>query len=85
MRLVVAVLSLSVVWGLVWLLRITQMPLRSYQGPLPSLSNEQSELAGRLSTHVKYLSVTIGERNIPRAGSLSATTDYLRDNLVQSG
>jgi len=85
LRLVIAALSLSVVWGLVWLIRITQMPLRSYKGPLPALSNEQSELADRLAAHVKYLSVTVGERSVPRAGSLKATTTYLRSNLVAAG
>ena len=61
------------------------MPLTSYGGPLPPLSQEQSQLAERLSAHVKYLSVTIGERSIPRAGSLKATTNYLRSNLLQAG
>src|SRR5258708_39060066 len=70
--------------GFVSLWRMTQMPLRSYKGPLPPLSEAQSELANRLQTHVKYLSVTIGERNIHRAGSLQSTTDYLRSNLVQT-
>jgi len=65
--------------------RMTQMPLKSYRGPLPALSPEQSELASRLSQHVKYLSVTVGERNIYRAGSLQAVTDHLRNNLAQAG
>jgi Zn-dependent M28 family amino/carboxypeptidase len=34
---------------------------------------------------VQYLSVTIGERSIPRAGSLQATVEYLRDSLRQAG
>lgn len=82
---VVAVLCLSVVWGLVWLLRITQMPLKSYKGPLPSLSNDQSELADRLAAELKYLSVTVGERSVPRGESLKLTADYLRSNLVAAG
>jgi len=71
--------------GFVSLWRMTQMPRQSYRGPLSALSAEQRELAGRLSEHVRYLSVTIGERNIHRAGSLQATTDYLCSNLAQAG
>ncbi|MGP0018474.1 MAG: M28 family peptidase [Candidatus Sulfotelmatobacter sp.] len=71
--------------GFASLWQITQMPLRSYKGALPPLSAEQSQLAGRLSEHVRYLSVTIGDRNVQRAGSLPAATDYLRSNLAQVG
>jgi Zn-dependent M28 family amino/carboxypeptidase len=71
--------------GLVSLWRMTQMPLRSYKGPLLPLTAAQSEFANRLSEHVRYLSLTIGERNIHRTGSLYSTTDYLRSNLVQAG
>lgn len=61
------------------------MPLRSYTGPLPQLSSEESELASRLSTDVDYLSKTIGERSLPRAGSLDSTAEYLAGNLRQAG
>jgi Zn-dependent M28 family amino/carboxypeptidase len=84
-RFVCAVLVLALVLGFAWLLRMTQMPLRSYKGPLPPLSHEESELADRLSADVKYLSTNIGERSVPRAGSLKATTEYLRGNLQQAG
>jgi hypothetical protein len=85
LRLVAAVLCLLIVWGIVWILRITQMPLRSFNGPLPPLSRQQSELSDRLTTQVKYLSVNIGERSMPRAESLKAAADYLRSNLVAAG
>ena len=64
---------------------MTQMPLRSYRGTLPALSHEQAELAERLSADVKYLSVTVGERNLQRVGSLKATVEYLADNLRRAG
>ncbi len=85
LRIVVVAIVLSIVWGIIWLLRITQMPLVSYKGPLPQLSSEQSELAIRLAAHVKFLSATIGERSITRVGSLKATTEYLRSNFVAAG
>jgi len=80
-----AALAVVLVFGLGWLLRMTQMPLRSYEGPLPPLSHEQSELADRLSADVNYLSTAIGERSVPRAGSLEATAEYLSGNLRDAG
>ncbi len=85
LRLAAAALVLVLFTVLAWLLRMTQMPLRSYAGPLRTLSTEQSELAGRLSTEVKYLSETIGERNVWRTGSLQAALNYFRSSLQQSG
>jgi hypothetical protein len=85
LRIVFAAVAVAIAAGFVSLWRMTQMPLSSYKGPLPPLSSAQSELAGRLAAHVRYLSTTIGERNIRRAGSLRATTDYLRSSLVEAG
>jgi hypothetical protein len=85
LRIVAAVITIALVTSFVSVWRMTQMPLRSYKGELPLLSAAQADLARRLSDHVKYLSVTVGERNIHRAGSLSVSTDYLRRNLAQSG
>jgi Peptidase family M28 len=85
LRFVWALLALTLLSGVVWLLQMTHMPLRSYKGPLPPLSHEESELAERLSADVRYLSATIGERCIQRAGSLQATTEYLRTNLRSAG
>jgi len=85
LRIVLAALIVMLVAVVVFLWRMTQMPLRSFRGPLPALSTTQSELASRLAEHVKYLSATIGERNVDPVGSLQATTDYLRRNLVHAG
>ena len=70
---------------LIWLLYMTQMPLKSYAGPLDPLSPEQRETSINLSQHVRYLAVTIGERNLPRGGTLPAAAEYLRGILRQSG
>jgi hypothetical protein len=78
-------LVLFLVMGFVWIWRMTQMPLKSYKGRLEPLSKEESHLATRLSDHVKYLSETVGERNLSRTGSLQASTDYIRGNLQQAG
>jgi Zn-dependent M28 family amino/carboxypeptidase len=85
LRLACAALAIALIAGLVWILRMTQMPLKSYSQPLPPMSSAQSELKGRLSAEVKYLSETIGERNVWRAGSLQAAVNHLRSNLQQAG
>ena len=84
-RLVSAAVIVSMVAGLIWILRMTQMPLKSYAGPLPPLSSGRLELQGRLSAEVKYLSETIGERNVWRNGSLQAAVNHLRSNFQQAG
>lgn len=85
LRLALAAVIVALGAGSVSLWQMTQMPHTSYKGPLPSLSADQSELAGRLSEDVRYLSKTIGERNVHRAGSLYTTSEYLRGNLAQAG
>ena len=64
---------------------MTQMPLRSYRPALPPLSSEQAEIRDHLAAHVKYLTQTIGERNLSRPGTLPATLDYLRRSLQEDG
>ena len=85
LRFVVAVVSCAFGAGAVLLWRMTQMPLHSYRGPLPSLTASQSDLAKRLEGHVRYISTTIGERNVPRPGSLEATAAYIRRSLEDAG
>ena len=81
--LIAAGIALAAGASSVW--RMTQMPLRSYSGLLPPMSGLQLELASRLEADVRYLSVNIGERNIPQSGSLQATTDYIRITLAKAG
>ena len=85
LRFVCLALILALMLGLGWLLRMTQMPLQSYKGALPQLLPEQSELADRLSATVNHLSAAIGDRSIPRVGSLESTAEYLGSNLRQAG
>ena len=68
LRIASAALAVALGAGFVSLWRMTQMPLRSYKGPLPPLSEAQSDLSDRLAVHVRHMSETIGERNIRRAG-----------------
>jgi hypothetical protein len=68
-----------------WISRVTRMPLKSFRGPLPALSPAQSELAARLTAHLKILSDTIGERNVRNPESLRAAIEYSRDELHRTG
>jgi hypothetical protein len=83
LRIVILALTVAAATGFVSLWRMTQMPLSPYKGPLPPWTEVQSEVASRLSGHVRYLS--IGERNVHSAGSFEAITDYLEQNLVHAG
>jgi len=84
-RLVAAALFLALFAGLLWIVRMTSMPLKSYSRPLPPLSGAESELEGRLSSEVKYLSETVGERNTYRVGSLETAVNHLRSYLQRAG
>jgi Zn-dependent M28 family amino/carboxypeptidase len=80
-----AVVGLALVAGLLWILRVTRMPLKSFRGPLPALSLAQSELAGRLAAHVKILSGTIGERSVSKPESFHAVSEYALAELRREG
>jgi len=85
LRIALAVLVLGIVAAVVWLLRMTAMPLKSYAGPLPPLNSQESELRDHLAVNVKYLSASIGERSLERAGSLEKTAAFIRENLQSAG
>src|SRR5258708_5532098 len=84
-RLVGTALFLGLFAGLLWIVRMTSMTLNSYSCPLPPRSGAESELEGRLSSEVKYLSETVGERNMSRVGSLETVVNHLRRYLQQAG
>ena len=85
LRMTFVAIAVTLAAAFVWLVRMTQMPLKSYVGPLPPLTAGESEIRDRLRSHVKYLSVTIGERSMEQAGSLQKATAYIRENLERSG
>jgi hypothetical protein len=84
LRMIVGAAIVALGAGAISLWRMTQMPLKSFKGTLPPLSDAQRELASRLAGHVSHLSATIGERNIHRLGSLGMTSEYLRSSFAQS-
>jgi len=84
-RILLVLLALTIAVVLGRFLWITQMPLSSYAGALPPLTSEESELRDRLSAEVSYLSVTIGDRSLPRSQSLQAASEYLSSSLREQG
>jgi Zn-dependent M28 family amino/carboxypeptidase len=85
LRVTCIAIAIVLVAAVIWLLRMTQMPLKSYAGPLDPLTANEVAIRDHLSSDVKYLSVTIGERSMEKHGSLKATTAYLRDELQRAG
>lgn len=69
----------------IWIFRMTHMPLESFTGQLAPPSAEENETEERLSRHIQYLSETVGERNLTKAGTLDASAHYLRTSLEESG
>ena len=84
-RLILALTVFAFTSLLVWVVRMTHMPLRSFAGSLLPFSNEEGEIGDRLASHTKYLSEVVGVRNIAKPGSLEATSAYLRDRLQETG
>ena len=85
LRMVLASAFLALVAIAMFLFRMIAMPLKSYSGQLPALTVEQSDLADRLSEHVRFLTTVVRERNLEREGSMQSTIEYLRRTLVQAG
>ena len=83
--LVLATILVALLATLVWVLRMTHMPLKSFEGQFAPLSAEETETSQRLSKHVQYISKTVGERNLSRPGTLEATADYIKMSLEQAG
>jgi Zn-dependent M28 family amino/carboxypeptidase len=53
------------------------MPGESYDGALPALNSEQTQLRDNLRGHVETLAGTIGERNLHRYAALEAAARYI--------
>lgn len=58
---------------------MTVMPGKSYAGPLPDLSVEQTETSRRLREHVGHLAGTIGERNVIAYQNLENAQRYVKN------
>ena len=61
------------------------MPGRSFHGPLPQLTGDETELRGRLESHVRALAGDIGERNVLTPNALARAEEYIRRAFDGSG
>jgi Zn-dependent M28 family amino/carboxypeptidase len=78
----IAFLCLLVV-GTYWVM--IAMPGRSFEGPLPALSAQQTELRDRLRAGVQKLAGAIGERNVDRYEELRSAADWLEGSFRGAG
>jgi hypothetical protein len=75
-------LSLLSLWG--WLVMI-KMPGKSYRGPLPPLTEQESAFRDALRRDVEKLAGELGERNGLRYTRLTAAADFLEGTLAAAG
>ena len=61
------------------------MPGRSFHGPLPEMTEDETELRGRLEFHVRTLAGDIGERNVLTPNALARAEEYIRRVFDGSG
>ena len=54
------------------------MPGRSFHGPLTELTEDETQLRGRLESHVRALAGDIGERNVLTPNALARAEEYIR-------
>jgi len=77
-----AAFVLFCLWARVMMIK---MPGKSYAGPLPALTKEQTVLRDELKRDVEILAGEIGERNTWRYDKLSAGADFIESSLEDAG
>jgi Zn-dependent M28 family amino/carboxypeptidase len=73
----------SAVGAFAWYM--TGMPGKSYSGPLPPLSAEESQIKTNLNQHIGHMAGDIGERNVIAYAPLQKTAQYIEDNFKKLG
>ncbi len=76
------VLLVLITWG--WWSMIL-MPLKSFRGPLPPMSPQQTALRDELRWHVEKLGGEIGERNVYQPRRLRAAAEYVEGRFINAG
>jgi len=86
-RFLLVLLALVLVLGASYggLLFMTDVPGKSFRGPLAALTPAESELAGELRRHVTMLASKIGERNARRLERLEAAVRRIEAELARVG
>ncbi len=65
--------------------RYVEMPLQSFTGPLPPLTDEEQQLTHLLRGHVDVLSNKIGVRHMNVPGSLDLSAGFMATQFAQLG
>jgi len=86
-----AVVRLGILLGLLLLLMVwswlsmIRMPLQSYRGDLPALTEQEISLRDQLRRDVRVLGEEIGERNVYRPAEFERTVRFIEESFTQSG
>lgn len=83
-RLLILFLLLMLTAAAGWLVMI-HMPGRSFHGPLPPLTPEQTALRDELRADVEKLATGIGERNTGHYDKLTQAADFIEKSFTQAG
>jgi len=62
-----------------------KMPGKSYDGPPPPLTEEETALRDTLRKDVETLAAEIGERNVFRYSGLAAAADFIERSFAETG
>lgn len=73
------------IFGLYAYFTMIKMPGKSFAGPLPPLTEEQTLLADELAADVQQLAGSIGERNVFEYQSLQAAVEFIETSLSDAG
>src|SRR4051812_5054119 len=63
----------------------TTMPGKSFQGPLPAMTAEETDLAANLKRHVQKIAGDLGEHNLDHPDALEAAAKYVEAEFVKLG
>jgi hypothetical protein len=83
-RLAAVGLLLLILLFVAWFSMI-RMPLESYRGPLPPLSEDERVLAEMLERDVQTLAGEIGERNVFIPAKLEAAVEFIESEFASAG
>lgn len=84
MKLLIAISLIVLLGACLWVVFI-RMPGKNYQGLLPALTERETRLRDELRRHVEKLAGEIGERNLFRYDALTASVEYLEEELTVAG
>ena len=84
MKFLVAIGLIVLLGACLWAVFI-RMPGKNYQGRLPALTERETRLRDELRRHVEKLAGDIGERNLFRYDALTASVEYLEEELTAAG